>query len=391
VTLADVPPGETRPDPSAAGPRCLADAVCPADLEPLAARVLPPHVWDFVRGGGGRETALAANRSALDRVRVVPRVLCDVSACTTATRLLGRDAAMPLAVAPMAYQRLVHPDGELAAARAARDAGVPLAVPMLSSVPLERITGTGATTWFQLYWLREREQTLALVRRAEDAGCAALVLTVDVPWMGRRRRDLRNGFSIPDQIAAVHLPPAARSAAHRSEAGTSAVARHTAQVISPALAFAHLEDLRARTTLPLVVKGVLDPDDAARAADCGADAMVVSNHGGRQFDGAVGAADALPAVVRAVGERCTVLLDGGVRDGTDIVKALALGAAGVLLGRPLLWGLAAGGEEGARRVLALLADELHDALGLAGCATPAAAHRLRTTAPDPAPPRPGTA
>ncbi|SDP68627.1 4-hydroxymandelate oxidase [Streptomyces sp. cf386] len=356
------------------GPRELRDL---DDVERAAAAVLPRDVWDFVAGGSGRELTLAANRAAFDRVFVTPRVLRDVSGCTTDTTLLGRPARMPVVVAPVAYQRLVHPDGEPAAARAARDADVPFTVATLSSVPVEEVTAVGGRVWFQLYWLRERGRSLDLARRAEDAGCEALVLTVDVPWMGRRQRDVRNRFALPGHVRAAHLASGAQSAAHRSAGDGSAVAAHTAAAFSPGLTWSDVEAVRSVTRLPIVLKGILAPDDALHAARLGVDAVVVSNHGGRQLDGALPAVEALPTVAEAVGDSCEVLMDGGVRSGTDVLKALALGASGVLVGRPPVWGLAAGGQAGARRVLDLLAEELRDALGLAGCASPAGARELR--------------
>ncbi len=366
--------GTSRALDAPSGPQELRDL---DDVERAAAAVLPREVWDFIAGGSGRELTLTANRAAFDRVFLTSRVLRDVSGCTTDATLLGRPARMPVVVAPVAYQRLVHPDGELAAGRAARDAGVPFTVATLSSVPVEEVTAAGGRVWFQLYWLRERGRSLDLARRAEDAGCEALVLTVDVPWMGRRPRDVRNRFALPRHVRAAHLDSGAPSAAHRTATHGSAVAAHTAAAFSPGLTWSDVEALRSVTRLPIVLKGVLAPQDAVRAARLGIQAVVVSNHGGRQLDGALPAVEALPAVAEAVGESCEVLVDGGVRSGTDVLKALALGASGVLVGRPPVWGLAAGGQAGARRVLDLLAEELRDALGLAGCASPAGAQEVR--------------
>lgn len=352
--------------------------VCLADFEQAAAAILPGPVWDFVAGGSGAELTLAGNRAAFDRVQLVPRALRDVSGCDTSATLLGRRAAMPVATAPIGYQKLAHPEGELAAARAAKDAGVPFTVGTLSSFPLEQVARVGATTWFQLYWLRDRAMSFELVRRAESAGCAAVMLTVDVPWMGRRLRDMRNGFVLPDDVVAANFPPGSASGAHRAVAGGSAVAAHTSMTFDSSLSWADLEELRRRTQVPLIVKGLLDPADAVQAVECGADAVVVSNHGGRQLDGAVAGVDVLEMVCAAVKGRCEVLLDGGVRSGVDVLRALALGARGVLIGRPLMWGLATGGSLGASRVLGLLAAELRDALGLAGCAGVEVARDLRT-------------
>ncbi|MFI6924006.1 alpha-hydroxy acid oxidase [Nonomuraea spiralis] len=349
--------------------------VCLADLERAARDVLPGEIWDFLAGGSGSEASLAANRTALERVFVVPRVLRDVAAGGTGAEVLGRRAALPMAVAPVAYQRLFHPEGELAAARAARDAGVPYVICTLSSVPLEEVAAVGGRPWFQLYWLRDERRCLELVRRAEDAGCEAVVFTVDVPWMGRRLRDMRNGFALPEQVTAANF--AAGGAAHRRARGVSAVADHTAREFAPAT-WESVAAVRARTDLPVVLKGVLAVEDARRAAEAGADGIVLSNHGGRQLDGAVPGIEMLGEIAAAVPDGCEVMVDGGIRSGGDILKAVALGASAVLVGRPLMWGLAAAGQDGARQVLDLLAAELRDALGLAGCDSPAAARLLST-------------
>lgn len=349
--------------------------LCLADLESAARDVLPGEIWDFLAGGSGTEASLVANRTALERIFVVPRMLRDLTESTTEVEVLGRRAALPMAVAPVAYQRLFHPDGELAAARAARDAGVPYVICTLSSVPLEEIAAAGGRSWFQLYWLRDEKRSLELVRRAEDAGCEAIVFTVDVPWMGRRLRDMRNGFALPEWVTAANFE--AGAAAHRRAQGVSAVADHTAREFAPAT-WEAVEAVRAHTDLPLVLKGILAVEDAGRAVDAGASGIVVSNHGGRQLDGAVPGVEVLGEIVAAVSGGCEVLLDGGIRGGGDILKAVALGASAVLVGRPVMWGLAAAGQDGARQVLELLAVELRNAMGLAGCESVSAALRLDT-------------
>jgi len=358
----------------------LAKACSVADLEDLAAAVLPGDVRDFVAGGSGAELTLAANRHALDDVRVEPRVLRGAGDCRTEVTLLGRSSALPMVVAPMAYQRLVHSDGELASARAARDIGVPFVVSTLSSVAVEEVAGLGGDVWLQLYWLRDRAATRDLVRRAEDAGCRGVMLTVDVPWMGRRFRDVRNEFSLPLEVTAAHF--AATSPAHQVGSGGSAVAAHTAVAFESGLTWSDVAELRSWTGLPLVVKGILAPEDAVRAVECGADAVVVSNHGGRQLDGVVTPVERLAEVRAAVddatGRGVQVLVDSGIRGGVDVLKVLALGADAVMVGRPVLWGLALGGRDGVVEALRLLAEELRDALGLAGCTSPAEARRLRT-------------
>ncbi|GAB3898304.1 alpha-hydroxy acid oxidase [Kibdelosporangium lantanae] len=347
-----------------------------ADVARLAEARLSKELWDYVEGGSGAETTLSANRAALDTIALVPRVLSGIVAPDLTTSLLRSASAMPFAVAPMAYQRVLHPEGELATAEAAAATGVPYVVSTLSSVAVEDIAKTGATLWFQLYWLRGLVESL--VARAEDAGCEALVVTVDVPIMGRRLRDARNSFALPDDVIAAHLDEGPTSRAHDPVAGTSAIAAHTAAVFTPGLGWAEIEWLRRRTSLPLVLKGILDHRDAVRAVESGVDGMVVSNHGGRQLDGATPSIHALPTVAEAVAGRASVYLDSGIRSGTDVLRALASGADGVLVGRPVLYGLAADGIRGASHVLSLLAEELREAMTLAGCADIAAARALST-------------
>lgn len=364
-----------------------------ADAEQLARLRLPAQVWDFIAGGSGAELTRRANLAAFDDVYLVPRVLAGVRACDPAATLAGCEAALPVAVAPMAYQRMVHPDGELALAAACALARVPYTAAMLSSVTVEEIAQAGGCLWLQLYWLRDRGLVIELVRRAEAVGCRALVLTVDVPELGRRLRDLRNGFTFPDGVYPANL-------AHRGDGGSggsggggsgsevgltgpsapgkSAVASHTAAIFDPSLSWSDVAWLAGQTSVPLVLKGILDADDARHAADLGVAGIVVSNHGGRQLDGAAPSITALPWIIDAVAGRCEVLLDSGVRSGLDVLKAVALGATGVMLGRPALWGLALGGTAGAGSVLALLAEELRQAMTLAGCPDLAAARALRT-------------
>ncbi|TDC64992.1 alpha-hydroxy-acid oxidizing protein [Micromonospora sp. KC207] len=373
--MADLAPAALAAEPAGAVPF----AASLADFAALARDVLPPEVYDFVAGGSGAESALAANRAALDGVAVLPRMLRGVDRPRTDAPLLGRTQALPAAVAPMAYQRLVHPDGELALAAAAGAAGVPYVASTLSSATIEQIAAAaGGSVWFQLYWLRDRGMVRELVERAHRAGCTALMLTVDVPILGPRLRDVRNGFALPPEVAAANLPGSRGDLAHAGTPGASAVARHTSAAFASALTWPDVAWLRGCTDLPLVVKGVLDPRDAVLAVDAGADAVVVSNHGGRQFDAAPAGLTMLPQVRTAVGDRCEVLVDGGISGGVDVLRALALGASGVLVGRPLLWALAVGGRCGADAAFALLAAELRDALTLAGCADPAEAGDLRT-------------
>ncbi|MEU3650033.1 alpha-hydroxy acid oxidase [Lentzea sp. NPDC034063] len=339
-----------------------------ADVERECRSTLPAEIWDFIAGGSGNETAMRANRAALDSVSVVPRVLAGGRRADTSSKLLRTDVAAPLAVAPMAYHRLVHPGGEVETAAAAKECGIPLVVSTLSSCHIEDIAETGAALWFQVYWLADERLVRELVRRAEDAGCQALVVTADVPVLGRRLRDIRNQFVLPTDVRAVQLADTTGdSLAHAPGIG-SAVATHTASAFLAGLSWEHVRRLREWSSLPLVVKGVLDPRDAVMAVRCGADAVVVSNHGGRQLDAAPGACTQLDAVVRAVEGACEVMFDSGIRSGTDVLRALVLGAHGVLVGRPALWGLGVRGRVGVAEVMSLLRDELADALTLAGCA-----------------------
>lgn len=342
----------------------------PTDIAQIARRNLPEDVWDFLAGGAGDESTMDADRAALERIGLVPKVLRGVSECDLTTELCGTGCELPLAVAPIAYHRMYHPDGEIATARAAGSVGVPMTIGTLSSVSIEDIAETGCDTWFQLYWLREPERRHRLIARAEAAGCRALVVTADTPWMGRRLRDMRHGFTVPDGVVAANLIDG-------PTVGTS-VATHTRQLFDPTLNWDDLARLRQLTSLPIILKGVLDPDDARRAVDCGASAVVVSTHGGRQMDTVAPAAIMLSEVATAVSGQCQVLFDSGIRGGADIARVLASGADGVLIGRPAMWGLAANGAAGVEQVLDLLADELRDTAGLAGCRNVTDIKRLRT-------------
>ncbi|MGH3897307.1 MAG: alpha-hydroxy acid oxidase [Pseudonocardiaceae bacterium] len=358
-------------DPAMPLPSCL------ADMARVARARLPRDVWDFTAGGSGDESTLTANPAAFESWALVPRVLAGASVDPTA-RLVRDEAAMPVAVAPMAYQRLCHPDGEVAMAEAARRASVPFVCGTFSSCPVEEVGKAGCVTWFQLYWLRDRGRLLDLVARAESAGCSALMVTVDVPVMARRGRDLRNHFAIPADVTAANLDAGPGRGAHRRVSGESAVAAHTNELLDDTVGWSDLEWLQKHTRLPVVLKGILDPRDARIAVELGVDALVVSNHGGRQLAGAAASMAMLPEVVAAVRGRADVLVDSGVRSGVDILRALALGSCGVLVGRPLLWGLSVAGADGAAHVLKILHDELREAMQLAGCPNPASARKLRT-------------
>ncbi|GAA4473174.1 alpha-hydroxy acid oxidase [Phytohabitans houttuyneae] len=334
-----------------------------AEYEVAARDRLPAGIWDYISGGSGQERTLAANREAFGRLALRPRVLVDVSRPDLSTTLLGAPLRVPIGVAPVAYHQLAHPDGEVATARAAPF----LVVSVFASRTLEEIAAAAdGPLWLQLYWFRRREVVTRLVRRAEAAGYRALVLTLDTPRVGRRLRDVRRGFAIPAGIVAANVETAVMARTHVAVDGESALARHSREQFDPSLGPADLAWLCGQTELPVLVKGVLTAEDAELALAHGAAGVVVSNHGGRQLDGAVASVDALAEVAAAVGGRGPVLLDGGVRTGTDVLRALALGASAVLVGRPALWGLAVDGESGARAVLDILAAELEEAMVLAG-------------------------
>jgi len=322
-------------------------------LEAEAERLLPRMVYEYYAGGAGDEATLRDNRAAFVRVKLRPRCLVDVTAPALATTALGQLLAMPVAIAPMAYQRLAHPEGEMATAS------------------VEEVSGAAtAPLWFQLYVWRDRGATKALVERAAAAGAQALVITGDAQRLGTRRRDVDNGFMLPDGLRLGNLEGLGVAAPPPTSEG-SQISAHFSLLNDAALCWRDLAWFRSITNLPIVLKGILTAEDARLAAEHGADAVVVSNHGGRQLDGVVATLDALPAIAEAAGDRLEIWMDGGVRSGADVVRALALGARIVLLGRPVLWGLAVGGEDGVAGVLTRLRDEIEEALVLCGCRTPA--------------------
>lgn len=330
-------------------------------LEERARAVLGPGAYDYVAGGADAEQTLADNVSAWSRLRLRPRVLRDVRQLATGARVLGTSLPTPLMVAPIGFQRVAHPEGEEATTRGARAAGALMVAPTRSSVEFERIGEAASGPWWcQVYLLRDRGWTEAVVDRAVAAGATALVLTVDTPFLGRRRREERAGFVFPDGVTMANLPEEGRvpDVADRVDGARQ----------SPAVSFDDLSWLGGTWGLPVVAKGVLRGDDAVACVDAGASAVVVSNHGGRQLDGAVPTAEALEEVVEAVEGRAEVYVDGGIRRGTDVLKALALGARAVLVGRPVIWGLACGGEKGVAGVLGQLREEL--ALAMALCGVP---------------------
>lgn len=331
-----------------------------ADYESLARGCLDPAAWRYLQDGSGAGLSLAANRRAFEAMPLMPRPLADVCGGDTRLSLFGQPLAHPILLAPIAYQRLFHPDGECASSMAAAAQGSAMLVSSLASQPIEDIAEAGRQAggipWFQLYWQGARERTLRLARRAEAAGCPVIVLTVDAPVK-------QATLALPGGVAAVNLEQPLTAAP--VQAGQSHVFQGW---MAQAPTWGDLAWLRERIRLPLVVKGILHPDDAERAVGLGCDGLVVSNHGGRVLDGVPASLDALPAIQARLKGRVPVLLDSGIRDGRDVFKALSLGASAVLLGRPAVWGLACAGALGVAHVIRLLRDELEVAMALTGCA-----------------------
>ena len=339
-----------------------------AEIELSARERLAPLAYEYYVGGANDEVTVRENRAAFERLALRYRVLVDVSRRSTSTTVLGTPIAFPVLVAPTAFQRLACDDGEMATARAAAASGTVMVLSTASTCTIEDVGAIGGHLWFQLYVYADRGLTKGLVERAEEAGMRAIVLTVDAPILGRRERDLRNRFHLPDGVRLANVPSSG-SVPMPTGHGESGLANHFASGIDAGLTWKDVDWLRSITRLPVLIKGIVRGDDAARAVEHGAAGIIVSNHGGRQLDTAIASVRALPEVADAVAGRAEVLLDGGVRRGTDVIKALALGARAVLVGRPVVWGLAAGGEGGARRVLELLRAEVDLAMALCGCPT----------------------
>jgi L-lactate dehydrogenase (cytochrome) len=370
--------------PGDAVDRRLARAATVADLRELARRTVPRAVFDYTDGAAGAEISLRRSREAFRRVEFCPSVLRDVSVVDPGTTVLGAPSALPFALAPTGFTRLMHTAGERAVVRVAERAGIPYGLSTMGTTSLEDVAAAapGARRWFQLYLWRDREASAGLVERARVAGYEALVLTVDTPVAGPRLRDVRNGFTIPPALSLRTMANAARHprwwidlltteplefASLHSWGGT--VAELADRVFEPAATLADLRALRTAWPGALVVKGIQGAEDARAVVDAGADAGVVSNHGGRQLDRAPTPLEQLPAVVQAVGDRAEVYLDGGILDGADIVAAVAMGARACLVGRAYLYGLMAGGERGVQRAVDLLAAEVRRTLQLLGVPT----------------------
>ncbi len=382
--------------------------VAPPQLERAAQKKMSRKAWSYMAGGAGSEETIRSNRTALDRWRIVPRVLRDVSARDTSITLFGRRIPSPFVLSPIGVLELAHSAADLAVARAAAALGIPMVFSNQASVPMEECAAAmgAAPRWFQLYWSKDDDLVASFVERAEACRCDAIVVTLDTTWLGWRPRDLdlahlpflfgkgiaqytsdpvfmsKLGEPLPGQapkrgrvnltavrtaMAMARAVPGGTVRNLRSGNATSAVRHFIATYSRPSLTWDDLPFLRARTRLPILLKGILHPDDARRAADAGMDGVMVSNHGGRQIDGSIAAIDALPPIVDAVAGRIPVMMDSGIRGGADVFRALALGARAVGLGRPYAYGLALAGEAGVREVISNISAEFEITMALSGC------------------------
>ncbi|NWT00874.1 HAOX1 oxidase, partial [Mionectes macconnelli] len=354
--------------------------VCISDFEEYAKTFLPKSVYDYYRSGADDQETLADNVAAFSRWRLYPRVLRDVSETDVSSWVLGQRLSMPVCVAATAMQRMAHPDGETATARACQAMGTGMMLSSWATSSIEEVAAAApeGLLWLQLYMYKDREVTESLVRRAERAGYRGIFVTVDTPYLGRRVADVRNRFQLPPHLRLKNFSSSDLAFSSGKDFGeNSGLAVYVAEAIDPSVNWEDIKWLRRLTSLPIVVKGILRADDAKEALKIGVNGILVSNHGARQLDGvpatvSTGAnihqlIDVLPEIAEAVQGKVEVFLDGGVRKGTDVLKALALGARAVFIGRPLLWGLAYQGEEGAKAVLQMLKEEFRLAMALTGC------------------------
>uniref|UniRef100_A0A3P8VUR8 (S)-2-hydroxy-acid oxidase n=1 Tax=Cynoglossus semilaevis TaxID=244447 RepID=A0A3P8VUR8_CYNSE len=340
--------------------------VCVSDFEVEARKVLPKAVYDYYRSGAEEQHTLAENQAAFNRWHLIPRVLRDVSTVDLSVSVLGQRVSMPVCVAATAMQRMAHPEGETATARACRAVGTGMMLSSWATSTIEEVmsamtssAGDGGVLWLQLYIYKDRELTLSLVRRAEQAGYGGVFVTVDTPYLGRRWDDMRNRFKLPSHLSMSNFTSASLAFSEGDYGNDSGLAVYVAKAIDPTLSWDDIGWLKEHTRLPVIVKGIMNGTHTH--------GILVSNHGARQLDGVPATLEVLEEVVQAVQGRCDVFMDGGVRRGTDVLKALALGAKAVFIGRPVLWGLACQGEKGVTEVLELLKEELRLAMALSGC------------------------
>jgi 4-hydroxymandelate oxidase len=339
------------------------------ELEMKARELLPQAVYDHHASGANDEITLRENHVAYERIVLLPRMLVDVSVRHMGTTALGQPVSMPILIAPTAFQGLAHPKGELATVKAAGAADTLMTLSTLSTFSIEEVMAVATgPVWFQLYMFKDRAISASFVKRAEIAGCKAIVFTVDAPLLGRRERDVRNQFKMPDALAVKNILPGELQELPNAT-GRFGHAPGIVSLFDIALTWKDIEWLAGITTLPVLVKGILRSDDALLAVKHGASGVIVSNHGARQLDSTPATISVLPEIVDAVGGKVEVYVDGGIRRGTDVLKAVACGARAVFIGRPVLWGLATGAEAGVKYVLELLRQEFDLAMALSGCPT----------------------
>jgi len=337
-----------------------------SDFESLAKEKLSSMAYDYYSSGANDEVTLKENCDAYKRIFLKYRVLVDVDKRNLSTEVLGNKISIPVIIAPTAFHRMAHDEGEVAVARAAGAADTIMILSTLSNSAVEEVVrASSKSVWFQLYVFKDREITRDLIKRAEAAGCKAIVLTVDAPLLGTRERDVRNRFDLPEGITVKNLETVFKE--KLPQKGDSGIASYVAEYLDPSLNWKDIEWLKSITRLPLLLKGIACKEDALLSVKHGAEGIVVSNHGGRQLDTCRATIDVLPEVVDAVHGKIEILIDGGIRRGTDILKAIALGAKAVLIGRPVIWGLAVDGENGVKTILEIFRRELDIAMALCGC------------------------
>lgn len=337
------------------------------DYEKVSQSLLEPQAHDYYQSGAMCEHTLKDNIAAYQRIKFLPRVLKDVNSVNTSIKLAGRSLRLPLMISPTAFLGMAHPDGELAVAKAANNSNTIMVCSTMSNTPIEEITCvTNAAVWFQLYVYKDKKATLALIERAKNAGCEAIVITVDAPFLGRRERDVRNQFQLPSHLKMSNLYALEHSHLPNKD-GHSGLAHYFENLIDKSLTWRDIGWIKEHASMPVYLKGILHPQDAKLAVEYGVDGIIVSNHGGRQLDGSIASIDALPGIIKSVNQQIPVIIDGGIRRGSDILKALALGAQCAGIGRPIIWGLSHSGQQGVEDIFNIFQSELELAMALAGC------------------------
>ncbi|XP_066260714.1 2-Hydroxyacid oxidase 1 [Euwallacea similis] len=346
------------------------ELVCVKDFEDLAYKLLPRNTLDYYRSGAGRQETLANNRNAFSKYKIRPRCLRNVAKRDVSTTILGEKISMPVGISPTAMQRMAHPEGECANARAAEYMGTIYTLSTIATSSIEEVAAAAprAIKWFQLYIYNDRNVTVNLVRRAEAAGFKALVLTVDTPFFGLRLADMRNRFKLPPYLRLANFEGQNSIQVNIKGENTESALNNLGNLFDASVEWDDIEWLKSITYLPIILKGILTAEDALRAVDVGAAGILVSNHGARQVDGWPASIEALPEIVDTVGDILEIYMDGGITDGTDVFKALALGAKMVFMGRPALWGLTCGGEDGVKKILSILKTDFEYAMAISGCA-----------------------